>query len=73
DDRFTRLQSEARHLEIKYPNVDNRPPLFGLPIGVKDIIHVDGFATQGGSNVPSSALKGSNGPEATVVKLLREA
>jgi len=41
--RFERLQKEAEELVARYPDSKNRPPLFGMPIGVKDIFHVDGF------------------------------
>lgn len=44
--------------------------LFGIPIGVKDIIQVDGFPTTAGSNLPPEAL---GGPEATLIRRLREA
>lgn len=47
-----------------------RPPLFGVPVGVKDVIHVDGLPTRAGSDVPPGALAG---PEATVVRRLRAA
>ena len=49
DGRFPRLRREAQQLLARYPDPANRPPLFGLPIGVKDIFHVDGFKTRAGS------------------------
>ncbi|WP_435063725.1 amidase family protein [Halobaculum sp. EA56] len=48
----------------------NRPPLFGVPVGVKDIFHVDGLATRAGSDLPPDVLAG---PESTAVRRLREA
>jgi Asp-tRNA(Asn)/Glu-tRNA(Gln) amidotransferase A subunit family amidase len=48
----------------------HKPPLYGVPVGVKDIFHADGFETRAGSSVPPAALRG---PEATVVTALREA
>lgn len=49
---------------------DDRPPLYGVPVGVKDIFHVDKYATRAGSGVPPEALAG---PEASTVTALREA
>ncbi|HUM72175.1 MAG TPA: amidase family protein, partial [Chloroflexota bacterium] len=50
--RFHRLEQEAKALLQKYPNPGQRPLLFGVPIGVKDIFHVQGFETQAGSHLP---------------------
>jgi Asp-tRNA(Asn)/Glu-tRNA(Gln) amidotransferase A subunit family amidase len=68
--RFERLRREAAALEERYPQPLRRPPLFGLPVGVKDIFHVDGFVTRAGSKLPVAALQGR---EAGSVKLLKEA
>jgi len=70
DDRFGRLKREAVELISKYPQPLQRPPLFGLPIGVKDIFHVDGFQTQAGSDLPAKVLQGS---EAASITTLRNA
>lgn len=70
DDRFERLREEARALQAQYPDPESRPPLYGVLVGVKDIFHVDGFLTRGGSNVPPEAIQG---PEAKSVSLLKEA
>ena len=67
--RFLRLDKEAETLLKKYPNPKIRPPLFGVPIGVKDIFHVDHFATQAGSRLPLEILQG---PEAASVTALRD-
>ena len=45
-------------------------PLYGVPVGVKDIIHVDGLPTRAGSALPPEVLAG---PQATVVDRLRAA
>ena len=50
--RFERLRQEAAELEARYPAAAERPPLYGLPVAVKDIFHVDGFPTRAGSRVP---------------------
>ena len=59
--RFDRLRREAQSLRDRHPHVDDRPPLFGLLVGVKDIFHVVGFLTRAGSRLPPSALHGSEG------------
>ncbi len=69
-DRRTRLLSEAQDLLARYPDPNDRPPLFGVPIGVKDIFQADGFETRAGSKLPPAALAG---PEADSVALLRAA
>ncbi|MFC6794107.1 amidase [Halobaculum halobium] len=75
------LTAEADALRERYPrsnaepataadSVPERPPLFGVPVGVKDIFHVDGLATRAGSELPPGALAGT---EATAVRRLRAA
>ncbi|MCC6567925.1 MAG: amidase, partial [Anaerolineales bacterium] len=68
--RFERLQKDAEELIRKFPDVNNRPPLFGMTVGVKDIFHVDGFVTQAGSKLPAQDLQGD---EATSVTKLKKA
>ncbi len=48
----------------------SRPPLFGVPVGIKDIIHVDGMETRAGSAVPPELFSGK---EATCVTRLKQA
>lgn len=69
-DRFGRLRQEAADLLAQYPDPTTRPPLFGVPVGVKDIFRVDGFATRAGSRLPPAVLAGE---EATSVSALRAA
>ncbi|HBL17714.1 MAG: amidase [Elusimicrobia bacterium GWA2_69_24] len=69
-DRFARLRADLESLEAAAPNPGSRPPLFGVPVGVKDIYNVDGFRTQAGSRLPPDALKG---PEAACLRPLRRA
>lgn len=45
-------------------------PLYGVPVGIKDIIHVDGFETRAGSALPPELFAGE---EAAVVRALRDA
>ncbi len=70
DGRFERLQRDAEELEEQYPNPEERPPLYGVPVGIKDIFHVDGFPTQAGSKLPVDVLAG---PEAESVSQLKQA
>lgn len=70
DGRFARLRREARAFMEQHPDPGSRPPLGGLPIGVKDIFHVDGFVTRAGSRLPEELLQG---PEAESVTMLRRA
>lgn len=66
--RFERLLSEAEELVKKYPNINNRPPLFGMTVGVKDIFHVNGFATQAGSKLPAQDIQGEEAISVTKLK-----
>jgi len=69
-DRWERVREAAVERSEQVPTVATRPPLYGVPVGVKDIFHVDGFETRAGSDVPGAALAG---PESTAVRRLREA
>jgi Asp-tRNA(Asn)/Glu-tRNA(Gln) amidotransferase A subunit family amidase len=68
--RFERLRREAAALAERWPDAAARPLLFGVPVGVKDIFHVDGFETRGGSRLPPEVLQG---PEAASVTALKAA
>jgi Asp-tRNA(Asn)/Glu-tRNA(Gln) amidotransferase A subunit family amidase len=68
--RFDRLREDLEHLETRFDSADRRPPLFGLPFGVKDIFHADGFPTRAGSRLPAEILRGE---QAESVGRLREA
>jgi len=70
ENRFGRLRKEAKALEARYPSGSERPALYGVLLGVKDIFRVDGFPTTGGSQLPPEVLAG---PEAASVTLLRQA
>ncbi|MFF2143557.1 amidase [Kitasatospora sp. NPDC058190] len=65
--RHDRLRARARELAARYPEPAGRPPLYGVPVGVKDIVHVDGLSTHGGSALPPGVLAG---PQAVVVDRL---
>jgi len=68
--RRERLFRELSDLEKRFPEQENRPILFGIPVGIKDIIRVEGFETRAGSQLPSEIFSGS---ESTVVKRLKNA
>lgn len=68
--RRERLLKEGEELLEKYPHPKERPPLFGVLVGIKDIFRVDGFDTKAGSMFPASLLAGR---EAYAVKRLKEA
>jgi Asp-tRNA(Asn)/Glu-tRNA(Gln) amidotransferase A subunit family amidase len=68
-DRFNRLQEEADELVKQYPDPSQRPKCFGLPFGVKDIFHVQGFETHAGSQLPPQVLAGD---QAVSVSRLRQ-
>lgn len=69
-DRPTRLRGEAAALQARYPDPASRPPLYGIPVGVKDTFRVAGFPTQAGSRLPPELFVG---PEAPCVTMLRQA
>ncbi|MFJ8626467.1 amidase [Kitasatospora sp. NPDC093550] len=68
--RHGRLRARARELAARYPEPGGRPPLYGVAVGVKDVVHVDGLPTHGGSALPPGVLAG---PQAAVVDRLRAA
>jgi len=67
--RWTRLRREAERLASRFPDPEERPPLFGVLVGVKDIFNVAGFETRAGSRLPAALF---TGPEAPVVTRLKE-
>ncbi len=66
--RFERLRREAKELFTRFPSSADRPPLFGVPIGVKDIFHVDGLPTRAGSELPVEELAGDEAECVTALK-----
>ncbi|AUG78766.1 amidase [Kitasatospora sp. MMS16-BH015] len=69
--RYGRLTAEAAGLVRATALATAGPgPLYGVPVGVKDVIHVDGLPTHGGSALPPGVL---TGPEGTAVRRLRAA
>ena len=68
--RRARVTAEIETLIVRYPAGRPRPPLFGVPVGVKDIFGVDGLQTRAGSKLPPGLFAG---PEAISVSRLRSA
>ncbi len=68
-DRRARLMTASGALSERFDPID-RPPLYGVPIGVKDVFHIDGFPTKAGGEVPPELFGGS---EAAVVERFRNA
>jgi Asp-tRNA(Asn)/Glu-tRNA(Gln) amidotransferase A subunit family amidase len=68
--RRERLVTEAAALAARYPDAASRPPLYGVLVGVKDIIAVDDMPTRAGSALPPEAFPLTEGP---AVRRLREA
>jgi len=68
--RRSRLLHDARELHTRFPDPASRPPLFGIPVAIKDIFRVDGFPTHAGSQLPIELFIG---PESVCVHTLRSA
>jgi Asp-tRNA(Asn)/Glu-tRNA(Gln) amidotransferase A subunit family amidase len=66
-DRRTRVTGAVTERIDRYPDPGDRPPLFGIPVGVKDIFHVDGFETRAGSDLPSEVLVGPQSEAVTTL------
>jgi len=69
-ERRDRLLNDAQELLARFPDPANRPLLFGIPVGIKDIFRVDGFPTRAGSQLPPELF---TGPESACVQTLRAA
>jgi Asp-tRNA(Asn)/Glu-tRNA(Gln) amidotransferase A subunit family amidase len=70
NERAVRLAFDAARLAELWPAPASRPPLFGVPVGVKDVFRVDGLPTTAGSALPPDVLAG---PQAVAVRRLRAA
>lgn len=66
--RRERLLLDAKKLLKQYPDKKNRPPLFGVPVGIKDLFRVDGFETRCGSNLPAELFSGKEASSVTKLK-----
>lgn len=68
--RSERLKNEWQELQQQTDREQESAPLFGIPIGVKDIFRADGFETRAGSLLPPELFSGK---EATAVTRLKKA
>lgn len=64
------IDEQVENLFSRFPDPSRRPPLFGVPVGVKDIFRVDGALIRCGSLLPPVLFEG---PEAACVSGLRDA
>lgn len=60
-DRFQRLRRAAIDLVRRFPHPTPPPPLYGVPVGIKDVFHIEGFPTRAGSRLPPEELDGEEG------------
>ncbi|CAH1204448.1 Putative amidase AmiD [Paenibacillus auburnensis] len=63
-----RLNREKEQLLASFAALPAKPELWGIPVGIKDLIHVEGLPTRAGSQLPAEALIGKEG---TLIKRLR--
>lgn len=55
--RHERVMRAAEATRERWPDPETRPPLYGIPLGVKDIYRVDGLPTRAGSALPAGLLE----------------
>lgn len=67
-DRDKRLKQRIEELKASYPSDKSYLDLYGVPVAVKDIFHVNGFKTQAGSQLDPDLLTEKEG---YVIKKLR--
>ncbi len=65
-----RIAAQVEDCLVRYPEPSARPPLFAVPVGIKDIFHCDGFTTRCGSRLPPELFQG---PQAETVSRLKAA
>ncbi|MFC8718582.1 amidase [Kitasatospora sp. NPDC057198] len=65
--RRERIAAAERAVRERYGAPDGRPALFCVPVGVKDVLRVDGLPTRAGSALPAGVFAG---PQAAAVDRL---
>jgi Asp-tRNA(Asn)/Glu-tRNA(Gln) amidotransferase A subunit family amidase len=65
---WDRVERDLESLSDRFPDGSVRPPLYGVPVGVKDIFHVDGLPTRAGSDVPPDTLRGTQAATVTALE-----
>ncbi|WP_042455113.1 amidase [Streptacidiphilus jiangxiensis] len=68
--RRRRVQAEEGVVRERWGSPAQRPPLFCVPVAVKDIVRVDGLPTRAGSRLPADVFAGA---QASAVDRLRSA
>ncbi|WP_379153951.1 amidase [Paenibacillus sp. sgz5001063] len=63
-----RLNEEMNSLKRMYGAEATKPALYGIPVGIKDLLNVKGLPTQAGSCLPAELL---TGPEGSLISRLR--
>ncbi|WNS46291.1 amidase [Paenibacillus sp. MMS20-IR301] len=67
-DAEERLARDKNLLLQSCSSAEDLPPLFGVPVAVKDLLHADGLLTRAGSPLPPALITGEEG---SLVKRLR--
>ena len=67
--RSASIDRQIERLEERRATTTVPPPLFGVPVGVKDVFRADGLPTRAGASLPAEALAG---PESPLVSELRD-
>lgn len=65
-----RLDSEKALLQRMYSAEERKPGLFGIPVAIKDLLHVDGLPTRAGSQLSAELLTGPQGSLVTKLRAL---
>lgn len=65
-----RLDSEKALLQRTYSGDERKPALFGIPVAIKDLLHVDGLPTRAGSQLSAEVLAGAQGSLVTKLRAL---
>ena len=63
-----RVREDLCALLDRYPEKSSRPPLFGVPVGVKDVFRVEGYTVRAGSLLPGRLFAGSQAGLVTKLK-----
>jgi Asp-tRNA(Asn)/Glu-tRNA(Gln) amidotransferase A subunit family amidase len=58
--RSERIRQELETLKSRFKG-SAKPALYGVPIGIKDLLHAEGLRTSAGSALPSSVLTAAEG------------
>lgn len=66
----TRLDSEKALLERTSSGAARKPDLLGIPVAIKDLLHVDGLPTRAGSQLSAELLAGAQGSLVTKLRAL---